>query len=419
MGAADCPGTTAGTGNGSIPENEAGGTSLVRAPGPDRKIRRRLYERLSLDLQRALPGFPATGPAGCGRPRGIVVGYSGGSDSTALLRLLVEFTERRRIPPGAVLTAAHLDHGLSPDSGERRRFCRKVARQLGVGWVEAKAEVAGRARRERRPLEEAGRLERLDFFARAAREQGFRVVAVGHTRSDQAETVLLRLTRGAGTLGLGAMPPARRDERGFLLIRPLLRIARAETRALVRAEGWPVREDASNRSRRFTRNRIRHEVLPLLRDTVNPQVEAALARAADLLRDDETALARLAATRFAELRRALPGSPAAAVRLPADALAAEGPALARRLVRLGLREIRGHLRRLGRRHVEAVRTLAETGSNGDRLDLPGVSVHLEGGLVVLSALSRGRAGPAAPAAGGTAGPTSRGTIQRPGEFSGG
>ena len=350
--------------------------------GPDRTLRRRLFERFSLDLRRTLPGFAAARLGGPALTPGIVVGYSGGSDSTALLRLLVEFADRRRVPPGSVLAAAHLDHGLSPDSAERARFCRREAGQLGVRWVGERVDVAGRARRERRSIEEAGRLERLDFLARAAESQGFPVVAVGHTRSDQAETLLLRLARGAGTLGLGAMAPARRDDRGFLLIRPLLRVAREETRALVRAEGWPVREDSSNLSPRFTRNRIRNEVLPLLRETVNPQVEAALARAADLLRDDEAALARLAEARFA---RFASGSGPAGVRLPAGVLASEAPALGRRLVRLALAGVRGHLRRLGRRHIEAVRNLAGSGRNGARLDLPGISVRLEAGELVLSA----------------------------------
>ena len=321
----------------------------------------------------------------------MLVGVSGGVDSTVLLRLFVEFVERRRARPEAVLAVGHLDHRLDADSAARAEFVREEAASLGIPCLAAAADVRERSRRERRSLEEAARLERLDFFGRAAARSACAAVAVGHTRSDQAETVLLRLVRGSGALGLGAMPPARRDDRGFRLIRPLLRVSRTEVEALAEARGWPVREDASNRSPEFARNRVRREVLPLLAASLNPRAEAALARAADLLRDDEDLLGELARGRFSRLARLEDGE--TGVRLPCEALSALPHALSRRVLRLALLRVRGDLLRVTRRHLAALGRLAARGRGGAALDLPGIRARREGGNLLLEAAAGARASP--------------------------
>ena len=285
---------------------------------------------------------------------------------------------------GPALLAAHLDHRLRPDSGEQARFAQTVASSLGIECVTGQRDVQARARGEGRSIEEAGRLSRLDFLAEIARERGAATVLLGHTLTDQAETVLLQLARGAGALGLGAMAPVRNDERGLVIVRPLLSISRTEISRLVAGAEWPFYPDPSNELEDFTRNRIRRQALPLLRDSVNPRAEAALGRTASLLRDDEEWLGEITSERFREVANVVRRGGSASVRFPAAALDAAHPALARRLVREGLRTARGDLRRIGAVHVEAVLRLVKGGRGGSSVNLPGAVVRLERRVLTVS-----------------------------------
>ena len=326
--------------------------------------------------------------------RSVLVGFSGGMDSTALLHLLGAPGGVRERAGGPLLLAAHLDHRLRPDSGEQARFARTVASSLGIECFSGRHDVRSRARREGRSLEEAGRLARLDFLAEVTREQRAATVLLGHTLTDQAETVLLQLARGAGTLGLGAMAPVRNDERGFVIVRPLLSVSRTDIVQLVTEAGWPFYPDPSNELEGFTRNRIRRRALPLLRDSVNPQAEAALGRTASLLRDDEEWLSELTAERFREVASVVQRGNSTLVRFPAAALGAAHPALARRLVREGLRTVRGDLRRIGAVHIEAVLRLVGAGRGGSSVNLPGALVRLEQRVLTVSPAGEAAAGSA-------------------------
>ena len=377
------------------PRREAG-----RREDTARRRRDGMRQRVRAALSAAVPDlFP---PAGAASPAdaapaaggGIVVGFSGGPDSTVLLHL-VHAAAGRRGAPRLPVVAAHLDHALRPDSAEQARFAGNAARALGVPFVAERRAVAERARRERLSLEAAGRAERLDFLAETARARGAGVVALGHTASDQAETVLLQLVRGAGGLGLAAMPPARDDPRGVRIVRPLLSATRAEVAALAAAEGWPAYADPSNDSSDFTRNRLRREVLPLLRETANPAADRALARTAALLRDDEAFLAAAAASAWREIAAVSVEDGRPVARAPAAGLRELPPALARRLVREALAAVRGHLRRLEYAHIEAVRSLAAAGRGGTACDLPGARVSLDRGVLTFAAAAR-REGTGAP-----------------------
>ncbi len=347
-------------------------------------LRTRILECVSASLQENIPEFGQKGGPG------ILAGYSGGLDSTVLLHLLVEIGRRSGTPRDAPVVAAHLDHALRPDSPEQAHFAARVAASLGVPFRGGRREVARRARRERRSVEEAGRLERLDFFREVSVERGAFVVALGHTLTDQAETVLLRLARGAGGLGLGAMPPCRADERGFRIVRPLLGVSRAEIAVLAEAEGWQHYPDPENANPEFSRNRIRQEVLPLLRKTSNPQIEAALGRTAELLREDEACLQGLSARRFAEIAVVRQRGAVVEVSIAASAFGNTEPALERRLIREGLRTVRGHLRRIGLVHIEAALRIACARRGGASLDLPGATVRLERGFLTIIGVGEGR-----------------------------
>lgn len=191
----------------------------------------------------------------------VTCGFSGGPDSIALVVLARE--------AGCVVTAVHVDHGLRPSSATEARAAADFAARIGVAFVLRRVDVPPGPN-----LEERAREARLAVLGPDA--------LLGHTADDRAETLLINLLRGAGAAGLAAMGPAPN--------RPLLALRRAETRALcAHLELTPV-EDPSNLDRRFVRNRVRHEVLPLLADVAGRDVVPLLNRTADLLAADARAL---------------------------------------------------------------------------------------------------------------------------------
>ncbi len=314
-------------------------------------------------------------------PRGgrVVAAVSGGGDSVALLHLLAELAERSLVILAGV---AHVNHRLRrPASDEDERFCRELARRFGVPCLVESVPVADVARSRRVSVERAGHHVRHAFFARAAAELGAGRVALGHTIDDQAETVLLRLIRGAGAAGLSGMRP-----RAGVLVRPLLRVGRAELRRYLAAGGTPFREDASNADLRVPRNRVRHELLPQLR-TYSPRIVEALARQADIARADEAWLSRRANEAAADLVSQERGL----VELDAAGLAALPPALARRVARDALARVEPRRREIGFDAIERVRRTAAGGPA--RTDLPGCRAERAAGRVRLVP-RRGRTGPA-------------------------
>ena len=185
---------------------------------------------------------------------------------------------------------AHLDHQIrGPESSGDAAFCRALAERLGVPAVVGQEDVPALAAREGLSIEVAARQARHRFLEQAGQTLGADRIALAHTRDDQAETVLLRLVRGAGPAGLSSIAPRR-----GALVRPLLELTRAELQGHLQEAGESWREDSSNADRANPRNRMRHEVLPLLRAHFNPRVDAALARTADILREDHVWLDELA-----------------------------------------------------------------------------------------------------------------------------
>lgn len=212
-----------------------------------------------------------------------VVAVSGGPDSVALLDLLHRLGNLN-------LHIAHLNHRLRPAADADAAFVQTLGRRYNLPVHTGEEEVHLRAKREKRSLEDAARQARREFLASVQTRVGASCIALGHTRSDQAETVLLRLLRGAGLSGLGAMRPV--VPNGW--VRPLLDISRGEIEAYVGLRHLETRTDETNADTHFTRNRIRHDLLPRLRTDYNPQIETVLARTADLLQTDENLLEILA-----------------------------------------------------------------------------------------------------------------------------
>ena len=216
-----------------------------------------------------------------------------------------------------------------------------------------------------RSLEDAARRLRYAFLTSVARAEGAQAIATGHTLDDQAETVLMRLLRGAGPWGLSGIPPVR-THAGLRLIRPLLEVPRAAVEASLRAAGVSWREDATNRDHAMLRNRVRGVLLPSL-EGYNPHVRRTLARLAEVMRDETLALDVLAARRV----NAVLSGRGATVRVALAAFARLSPALQRRALREAVRRSRGNIEGVGFVHLEGVRRIALEGRPGAIAELPG------------------------------------------------
>jgi tRNA(Ile)-lysidine synthase len=203
----------------------------------------------------------------------VLVGYSGGADSTCLLHLL----HRAQVP----CVAAHLHHGQRDEADADLRACAAFAEGLGIPFASGKADVPALARDRKIGIEEAGREARYAFFEEAAARTGCALIATAHTLSDNAETVVLNLVRGTGLAGLAGIPPRREK-----IVRPLLAFSRAETEAYCREQGLPFLTDLTNEDLRYSRPRIRVRIVPELRE-INPAFEAAIERLSQTAREED------------------------------------------------------------------------------------------------------------------------------------
>jgi tRNA(Ile)-lysidine synthase len=324
-------------------------------------VRPGLQTTLSIDTTLLQPGLR------------LAVGLSGGADSVALLRVLAG--QSREL--GFVVHAAHLHHGLrGAEADADLEFSRVLAHDLGLPFHESRIDTAAEAAahpasgKSAETIEEAARRLRYAWFRRLMASGDVDAVATAHTRDDQAETVLAKFLRGAWTEGLSGIHPVVRFPEGRIL-RPFLAASRTEIEACLHQLGQTWREDSSNRHLTFTRNRIRHELLPLLEDW-NPRLREHLAQMAELARDEETwwqsELAGLAP------KLILPGRPVrGGGRAAGDGLAIETSRLAGLPPALQRRLLRYAAERLGAAPdfaaTEALRTLALAGRAGQKCEL--------------------------------------------------
>ncbi len=303
----------------------------------------------------------------------LAVGLSGGADSVALLRAVAAQNHEL----GLVIHAAHLHHGLRGSEADGDlAFCRELAAGLGVPFHESRVDTAAEARADRQrgkkaeTIEEAARRLRYAWFRQLLAGGEVDAVATAHTLDDQAETVLARFLRGAWTEGLAGIHPVIEFPEGRIL-RPMLSATRAQVEEFLRALGQPWREDSSNRHLTFTRNRIRHELLPLL-ESWNPRLKEHLAQMATLALDEEAwwseEMKRLAPQLLMEGRPVRGGGRSAGadgLAIDVTRLRALAPAAQRRLLREAAR-------RLGAAPdfpaTEALRKLAMEGRAGQRLE---------------------------------------------------
>lgn len=289
----------------------------------------------------------------------MIVAVSGGADSVCLLEVMAALAPRLEIILAGV---AHFNHKLRGEESEKdEQFVAALAARHGIPLYRTEAAFSKATN-----LEQEARRARLDFFRALIGAGRAQRVAVAHTRDDQAETVLLRLTRGSGLAGLAGILPVTREG----VIRPLIESTRAEVETYLRGRGIAWRDDSSNQDLRFRRNRVRHQLLPSLACDYNPAISESLAQMAELARDEEAWWS----AEIARLAENLLVIGPAGVEVRAADLAALPKAVARRLARKALGLAKGDLRRLEFDHVEQMLALAASQSGTGRTRLPGLTV---------------------------------------------
>jgi tRNA(Ile)-lysidine synthase len=291
----------------------------------------------------------------------VIVAVSGGADSMALLDILSKLEEVR-----LNLVVAHLDHMLrGDDSDTDAAFVRDAALKYGLPFELRSSDIRRFSLQSKLSLEEAGRKARYEWFDEVALKYGARAVALGHHADDQAETVLMRLLRGAGTTGLSGISPGA----GSRYIRPLLCCTRSEIEEYLRERNLPFRTDESNIDTRFLRNRIRHELLPSL-ESYNPSIRDRLVATAEILSDDEELLESV--TEQSLNLMASVGKQRVDIDLPS--LSAQLRGLRLRLYRRAIRAVKGNLDHITLKHLRHIDDLALSGKANSHFRLPG---HLQ------------------------------------------
>jgi tRNA(Ile)-lysidine synthase len=324
-------------------------------------VLRRFFFRWERALRAVLPESPWH----------VLGALSGGCDSVVLARLLLESAGHG---PDR-LTLAHVHHGLRPGADADEAFVRKLAGEWQVPLRVERVDARGLAEERGWSIEQAARALRLLALERMARASGAGAIALGHQMDDQAETVLLRLVRGAGPRGLGGMRASRplrgiSDSPRLRLVRPLLGFRREEIRALATRAGLSWAEDPTNLDPTRLRNRIRHDLIPHLQQVYNPRLVESLADAAGW-QQRETELVVRAANRV--LRRVRRSATARMVELDAAGLIGEPEAVVTRVLWRAYQSLAGRHAALGRRHARALLSALRTAAGGES-----ACVHLPG-----------------------------------------
>lgn len=287
----------------------------------------------------------------------IVVGVSGGPDSLALLCVLNSLKKEFNLR----LHIAHLDHLLRRESGKDREFVEKLANRLKIPVTAAQIDIKALSRKG--SLEEISRNARFGFFFKVAKDIKARKIALGHNLDDQAETVLMRILRGAGLSGLSGILP-KRNIAGFTIIRPLLEVRRREIKAFLNRKKIKPRQDASNQEDIYLRNRIRNKLIPFLEKEYNPNIREVLSNMAEGARDDYDYLSRSASLVAWRLGK----------KINLVKFRKLHPAMQRLILRMNIARLKGNTRRINFRHIKELQDLILNRPVDSVVDLPsGVS----------------------------------------------
>lgn len=290
----------------------------------------------------------------------VLVGISGGPDSVTLLHVL----KRIEKDMGIEVYAAHVHHGIRGTVADRdAEFVARLCQQWDVPLFVKRADVPRLADEGGMTLEEAGRIARYRFFDEVLHDIGGHKVALGHNRDDQAETILHHILRGTGMQGLQGIRPVRQNK----FIRPLIEVSRAEIEEYCHQNGLEFRIDATNRDVAYTRNRIRHELIPYIKQHFNSSIVDALVRMGTIVRDEEDFLQVYCRE---EYNRLVEASDQDRLSIDLKGFLMRPIAVRRRVLRMVLLTIGGTLDEIGANHVEDVLDMVTNSSTGSVLTLP-------------------------------------------------
>jgi len=314
----------------------------------------------------------------------IVIAVSGGPDSVCLLYLLWEYfkhiskptqTEAEQKYAVDRLHVAHLNHSFRPEADEEATFVADLCQSWGIASTVTKLPVPMICKEKRLSKQEGARLVRYAFLTDVAKAQQARWIALGHTADDHVETFLMNLLRGTGGDGLSGIPRIREE----MIIRPLLDMTRNEIVALLRKNNIPFRQDPSNQDKRYLRNRVRHDLIPIL-ETYNPNIKKTFLRTASVLTDETDFFNHYIKSLVKEVTLRITKNE---VVFDLTLFCALHKAIQRRLIRYGIRHLQGDLRGIGFDYIEAILKIVQ-GAHSKSFLLPYLSVKKTGATLALT-----------------------------------
>jgi tRNA(Ile)-lysidine synthase len=290
----------------------------------------------------------------------VLMGVSGGPDSVALFHILHCLSEELKIR----LAVGHLNHCLRGKSSENdARFAESMANTHNMPFYLEKKDVRQYKEQHKLSLEEAARDVRYAFLLGVAGNNGYSKIALGHHADDNAEQILMHLFRGSGPLGISGIPPVREGK----IVRPLIKLKRDEILRFLKENRIDYVLDKSNEDRKHLRNRVRHDLIPSIKASIQPQITATLTRLAHITKAEEEWLGQLIEPIFEEsIHRRLSNRLVFSV----DRLKVMHPALQRRILRKAVSEIKGDLRCITYTHIESARKHLKGGVSNGSTDLP-------------------------------------------------
>jgi tRNA(Ile)-lysidine synthase len=328
------------------------------------------HDRLLQKVARTIADFDMFKPGDS-----VLAGVSGGPDSLALLYALLELAQSFSFSVGL----AHLNHGIRKDEANHdEAFVRSMAVKLNVPFYIRKANVLNLKKSQKLSLEEAGRNARYGFYFDVAEKESFNKIAVGHQKDENAELILMNMIRGSGPKGLAGIPARRQN----CIVRPLIHCSRKEIIEFLAKRNIQYINDKTNNDRRYLRNRIRHDLLPLIKDAYNPEIVESLNRLGNILRDEEEWIQGTVESIF---RKNCIVSNEGAMGFRVSWIKTVQPALKRRLIRHAVKEVKGELRRIDFNHIERILTLVHKKSGFKSIDLPDrIRVEISGDFIFIS-----------------------------------
>jgi len=300
----------------------------------------------------------------------VLLGISGGPDSVCMLHLFKKIEKDLRLD----LICLHFNHSLRKSADKEEEFVKDLCSDLSVKCVTFKKDVNKFAKGD--SLEQTARLLRLDFFLNSARRLKAKKIAIAHNKDDVAETVMMRIIRGTALKGLRAIQPSSKY-RSLNIVRPLLDIRKKDILSWLEVNKFVFKVDESNLDDRFFRNKIRHNLLPLLEKEYNPNITGTLASLARLSALDYDFLHKFSVKEFSRIKKVRRDC----IKLDLAKLTQMHAAVALNVIRLAIEEVKGDLRRLEFRHLEEILDLMKSRPDGSIVDLPNIEASKDGSFL--------------------------------------